>query len=200
MPKIQYLGIQRFRNDSAFAGQKAMISAFAENGGLPFYNFLSYKKYEELKGGRKLRDYDKGVKRNTLFLREDTAHKQCEIVLDSGYVEKPFHFPLFGVSVTNLYSSQKYSTAYGTPSLSGLQDAIYAYRVIHNKTQNYVDIYTEIYVVGVDYADAADYKAIDKQVKEQIKSHTLPPIERPEGCPPLNAQVEQYLKGGCLNP
>ncbi len=193
----QTLTMRHCRNEDAFKGQKMMMQVFAECNGLSFggkvMNSINF--YDKYNDGKRHTKYDsKGVKRATYFVRKDNDAKRIELCVDSGFVEKPFNFWLLGVSVSNVYTTATFSSAYGKPSLSTWQNVFSTSRYTHNKSKTSVNVYREKYVLEVDFADKADYKALKKEMKEKEKAGTLEKFVRPEGFPPFNKYVTDAMK------
>lgn len=180
----QVLTLRHLRNEDAFKNQKMIVQVFAEcdkpSYGKKIMNSINfYSKYND--GKRHVRYDKKGVKRGTCFVRQDDDAKRIELCIDSMFVEKPFNFWLFGISASDVYSTSTFSSAYGKPSLSTWQNAFSTYRFTHNKSKKSVNIYREMYVLGVDFADKADYKALKKEMQEKAKAGKLEKFVRPEG-------------------
>lgn len=196
-PTCQILSQKKLRNEAALAGQKFALTAFATmSDPLLFAHFDVEPFYETLKDGKRYQQMKDGIKRRTIFVREDKATQHCQLVIDSALVEKPFNVPLFGVSLSHGYGSANFSTHGKTPTLAGLENAIYSMRLTHNKTQSYVNLYCELYVLGVDYADKKDFAELKKQLKEQKKSGTQPSFQCPSAeIPPFNKYVQTAMKG-----
>lgn len=193
----QCLTMNHLRNEAAFNGQKMIVQAFAEcdkptYGGRISTSLSFFDKYND---GKKHTLYDKkGVKMVTYSVRHNDAAKIIELVADSALVEKPFNIWLFGISMSDAYGLVTFSSAYGKPSLSTLQNNFSVYRMTHNKSQVSVTVYHERYMLGVDYANKEDYKAIKKELAAKAKAGTAEKFVRPEGVPPFSKYVSEAMK------
>lgn len=87
-----------------------------------------------------------------------------------------------------------FSSVYGKPSLSTWQSSVSSLRITHNKTQTYADRYVEMYPLGIDYADKADFKALRDELDEKRKNGTTEAFVRPEGFPPFNKYVTEAME------
>lgn len=188
-----------YRNEAAFSGQKMAIQMVASGTFDPFM-FLDlaekpFKHFDKFNDGKRHTEYyHKDKKLYTALIRQDEKAKRTEIVIDSMFVEKPFHFTLFGVSMSDLYSTCGYDASYGKPTLSAWKDVLLTYKFTHNKSKSSVNVCAEMYVLGVDYAEKADYKALKKELQEKAKNGTLEPFVRPEGIPPFNKYVTNAIE------
>ena len=193
----QTLSMRHLRNEDSFQNQKVMIQVFAECD-KPSYGANIMKAiefYDKYNDGKRHAEYDnKGVKKVTRFVRQAPSAHRTELCVDSGLVEKPFHFWLFGISVSDLYASATFNSAYGKPSLSTWQNYFSTRRWTHNKSNRSVNVYDELYVLGVDFADKEDYKALKKELKEKKKAGTQDKFVRPNGIPPFNKYVTDAMK------
>ncbi len=186
------LSMKRMRNDAAFAGQKEFVKVFAECN-TPSYGAKIMKQldfYNKYNDGKKHTKYGKGHKKlATGFVRNDKKAKRINLVVDSAYVEKPYNFWLFGVTISDVYSSSTFNSTYGKPSLSTWLNAFSAHRITHKKSKTSVNTYRESFVLGVDFADKADYKALKQQLKEKRTKFV-----RPQGYPGFNKYVTNAMK------
>ncbi len=193
----QCLMMRHLRNEDAFNGQKIIVQAFAECD-KPSYDgriARSVAFFDKYNDGKKHREYDKnGVKTVTYFVRNNEAEKRIELVSDSALVDKPINFWLFGVSLSDGYGLATFNSAYGKPSLSTMQNHFMVYRMTHNKSQVSVTIFRERYVLGVDFANKEDFKAIKKELKEKEKAGTAEKFVRPAGLPPFSKYVDEAMK------
>ncbi len=186
-PKCNIISQWLLEDKSAFEGQKMMLRAFAENND-PVYltTWTLSKMYDKIKEAGRYYAMDGDEKVAVLYLRETPGQKKCEIVLDSCFTDKPFRVPLFGLSVANLYEADTYDMQYGKPTLANIQNKVSMFRIIHNKTQGFVDMVTEFYPQEVDYATKAEYKAERKSGRKGFIA--------PENVPPFNANIERAMK------
>ncbi len=193
----QCLTMNHLRNEAAFNGQKMIVQAFAEcdkptYGGRISRSLSFFDKYND---GKKHPLYDKkGIKLVTYSVRHNEAAKTVELVADSALVEKPFNFWLFGISMSDGYGVATFSSAYGKPSLSTLRNNLSVFRMTHNKSQVSVTMFQERYILGVDFANKEDYKALKKELSEKAKAGTSEAFVRPEGVPPFSKYVAEAMK------
>lgn len=194
--KGQCLTMRTMRNEDAFSGQKLIIQAFAECGKPNYGAYINSfaKFYNEHNDGKKVTRYRKEAKLATYFARQDDAAKRIDIVMDSLLVDKPYNFWLFGVSMSDGYSVTSFNSAYGKPSLSTFQNDADVYRLTHNKSKVSVTLFSERYVLGVDFANKEDYKAIKKEMEEKAKAGNAEKFVRPEGMPPFSKYVTEAMK------
>lgn len=189
------LSQKALRNDSIFTGQRKLMASIASSTNfLPNVSFSSaikdFAKYDD--GRRHREDYGK-YKLGTIFVRHDDNAKRLELVKDSFFVEKPFNFWILGVTLSDVYSGMSFSSAYGKPGLSTLQNFTFSARVTHNKTQATVDKYIEVYVLGVDYDNKSGFKSLEKKLDAQRKSGSSEKFVRPDGLPPFNKYVTEAM-------
>lgn len=207
-PIQQILSRKILKDESALKGQKFWLQAYATESNPLNFTRLNIEglnkgteeiKYKELRQ-RAIKD---GEKVATRILRYDPKDQRLEYILDSGYVEKPRRIPLLGLSMTNIKLLVNLKTYNKVVKLSGLENMLVSYRVVHNKTQGYVDSYTEMYVLGFDYASKEDLKETKKDAKEnkkvakaKKKAGEGTPFERPVNAniPPFNKYVETAMK------
>ena len=186
------LSQRRMRNEAAFKGQKQLVQAFAECGN-PSYEEKILKKikfYNKYNDGKRHVEYYEGHKKlATCFVKHDKNAKRIDLVIDSMFVEKPLNLWLFGITVSDVYSSSSFNSAYGKPSLSTWMNTISANRVTHKKSKTSVNTYCESYVLGVDFADKEDYKKLKQQLKEKKNKFV-----RPQGFPGFNKYVTNAMK------
>lgn len=184
------------RNESVFKGQKWQVEQVAKHTDfLPNVDISAvvdgYSKYND---GSRHQIYNGKNKVRSVFYRHDDKAQRLEFVSDSGYVDKPFNLWLFGVSLSDVYGSMTFSSAYGKPSLSALQCITFSGRITHNKTQVTVDRYAEVYVLGVDYDTKAGFKALERQLDVQRKKSATAGFVRPDGFPPFNKYVTEAME------
>lgn len=211
-PQRQILSRKVMRDENALKGQKMMLQIFATNNDPLLFMDLNVEKLNKAVGQlrkAKLAEYKQNfikndVKMGNTILRFDSINHHLEMMIDSGMVEKPVSIPLFGISMTNLSCLTNIKTNNNHQiKLSGLENMLVSYRVVHNKTQGFVDLYAEIYPIGVDYADKKDLQETKAQAKnnkkdskEKRKSGESTTFERPSSSniPPFNKYVEAAMK------
>lgn len=207
-PRKQILSRKVLRDENVLKGQKTALQVFATyNSPLDFLNIrvenlneaLSKKKTNEIRH----QEFKDGVKRCTRIVRKDTTTNRIEYIMDSCYVEKPFTIPLVGLSVTNLNVIAYLKLHNNQVSLTGLENVVISHRIVHNKSQNFVDLYTEIYPLDADYADKKDLEATKSQAKENKKdskdnrkSGAGNTFDRPTNTniPPFSKYIEAAMK------
>ncbi len=159
------LSVNKYMNKNALTGESKMLKALASYiEPTMFIYFDGHKKYDSLRGSRRIKDSWKRAGSIT-YMNEDSINKRCEVVQDSMFADKPFKIPLFGFAFANIYTSETYSTEKGAPKIHCLLNASDRYRVYQTKTMGYVDEYVELYVLGIDYVTKEEKKA-DKKLKE----------------------------------
>lgn len=211
-PKRQVLSRKVMRDENALKGQKMMLQTYATNNDPLMFMDLNVENLNKALG--QLREMKKAgikqifmkndVKLGNRILRYDSINHHLEVMIDSGMIEKPVNIPLFGISMTNLSSLANLKTSSNHQiRLSGLENMLLSYRVVHNKTQGFVDLYAEIYPIGADYADKKDLqeskaqaKDNKKDSKEKRKSGEGTTFERPSNAniPPFSKYVETAMK------
>lgn len=191
------VSMKRMRNEAAFAGQKEFVKVFAECNS-PSYGAKIMKQiafYNKYNDGKRHTKYGKGHKKiATGFVRHNKNAKRIDLVIDSAYVEKPFNFWLFGVTVSDIYSSSSFSSAYGKPCLSTWLNTVSTDRITHKKSKTSVTTYRECFVLGVDFADKEDYKTLIKNLQEKKKAGNSPKFVRPQGFSGFNKYVTNAMK------
>lgn len=186
-PKCQIISAKLLENKKALEGQPFALKVFAENN-LPTYltNWSLYDMYDELKGGKRNVVTYKDKKVNVFYMKENPQNNECQIVADSGFVEKHLHLALFGISVANMYEADTYTTQYGKPMLTGILNKTAMYRIIHNKSKGFVDVVTEFYIQGADYLTKEEYQ------EDKKKGYIA--FVRPDGVPPFNPNIEKAMQ------
>lgn len=181
------LSEDKYKDEKAFEGESKMLKSIANfSDPTSFASFNGYKYYNALKGSRRLGSSWKRTG-GIYYMNEDSINKRCEIVRDSMFSDKPFKIPLLGFSFANMYNSETYSTELGAPRLYNLINMTDRYRVYQTKTMGYVDMVTEMYILGIDYASKEERKA-DKKLK-------LTPFERPKGIVAAGDWLTTTIKG-----
>lgn len=210
-PIKQILSRKVMRDESAIKDQKMALQIFATNNDpLKFVSLNSEnisKALAQMIEAKKteVKQYmmKDDAKMANRILRYDSIHHHLEVLIDSGLVEKPVKVPLFGVSMTNLYCQANLKTSNNQVKLTGLENMLVSYRIVHNKTQGFVDLYAEMYPIGADYADKKDLQETKAQAKdnkkdskEKRKSGEITSFERPSNTniPPFNKYVEAAMK------
>lgn len=207
-PKRQVLSRKVLRDENALKGQKISLQVFATyNNPLDFLNikvenlneaFLK-KKTNEIRQ----QEFKDGVKRFTKIVRKDTTSNRIEYIVDSCFVEKPFNIPLLGLSITNVNVLAYLKIHNNQVGLTGLENIVISHRIVHNKTQSFADLYTEIYPLETDYADKKDLEATKDQAKENKKdskenrkSGAGNTFEQPTNAniPPFSKYIEAAMK------
>ena len=184
------------RNEEVFKDQKWQIKSVGELANdLPGSDVSDViKDFDKYDDGKKHYFYYKNQKYKTVFVRHDDKAQRMELVQDSGFVERPFNVWILGVSLSDCYRTSTFSSVYGKPSLSTWQSSVSSLRITHNKTQAYADRYAEMYPIGIDYADKADFKAQRNEIEEKKKNGTQEAFVRPEGFPPFNKYVTEAME------
>ena len=181
------LSEDKYKDEKAFEGESKMLKSIANfSDPTSFASFNGYKYYNALKGSRRLGSCWKRTG-GIYYMNEDSINKRCEIVRDSMFSDKPFKIPLLGFSFANMYNSETYSTELGAPRLYNLINMTDRYRIYQTKTMGYVDMVTEMYILGIDYASKEERKA-DKKLK-------LTPFERPKGIVAAGDWLTTTIKG-----
>lgn len=170
-----------------YDSQSVWVQAFADPESSMFFKINNYTLYDKLKDNTKIITYKKKEKIMVKYMKEDPKKQTCEIITDSGFVGRPFNFPLFRISITNLYANEKYTTKSGKPKLSNLLSYTRMMRVILNKTKKFIDIVDEYYPMEFDYITK-------EQMKEERKDKVQKPFVRPENMPELNPLIEKAIK------
>ena len=196
LKKDLQLSQKLLRNESVFEGQKKMVKGLGSEL-LPFSNCVKVSSaitnFPKYKIGKRYHHYKGENKLYTSFFRRDDKAQRLECVCDSGYVDKPFNLWIFGLSISDVYRTVSFNSAYGKPGLSTLQNSTCSARLTHNKTKTAIDMYVEAYVLGVDYDTKAGLKALEKQLAAKRKSGTMEPFVRPTGFPPFNKNVAEAM-------
>ncbi len=192
--KYLQLSQKQLCNKSVFEGQKKLVQLLAGNGSFGSVKVASaIKEYPKYKNGKRISEYMGKKKVGTYFFRRDDKAQRLDFVCDSGFVDKPFNLWIFGLSISDIYSTTSFNSAYGKPSLSTFQNSTRSMRITHNKTKAAVDLYVDVYVLGVDYDTKAGFKALEKQLDAKRKSGTMEPFVRPSGIPPFNKYVAEAM-------
>lgn len=186
-PKVKKLSELTYTDVKALGEQSTAIQVFADDDESGFFRIRNHPLYDDLKEGARVTGHRGDRKVCVYHMTEDTARQTCEITLDSGYVDKPFNFPLFRISISDYYRSEKYTTASGKPKLVNLLSCMNKYRVTMNKTKKTVDIVAEYYPLEFDYVTK-------DEMKEQRKDKQRVKFERPAGMPPLVSVMEEAKK------
>lgn len=175
-----------YENRNATTGESKMLKSLAScSDPTMFASFGGHILYNFLKGSRRIRNSWKRAG-SILYMNEDSVNKKCEIVHDSLFAEKPFKVPLFGFSFGNLYTCETYSTEYGAPKIYNLLNSSDRHRVYQTKTMGYVDEYTEVYVLGIDYATKEERMTDEKLKKTEFV--------RPQGIIPADDFMFEAMK------
>lgn len=186
-PKIKTVSEKSCVDLDFYKSQSMWVQAIADPDYPMFMRIRNYVLYDTLKNNRRLIVSDKKGKRLVVYMKEDSVNQTCEMITDSGFVEAPFHLPLFRISLTNLYVNEKYSTKSGMPKLANLLSYTRMMRVVLNKSKRFVDIVDEYYPLEFEYITK-------EQMKEERKDKTTIPFERPENMPALNPVMERAMK------
>lgn len=120
------------------------------------------------------------------YARFDWKNKRCSIVEDSVCFLKPFTFPFTGLAFSRFFRTETYDIHYGAPKLSNLANVLFGVRVTHKKSNTSLNIYSEAFVLDVDYASKEDY--------EKEKDADLGEFVEPTGFLPLNENVQNAMK------
>lgn len=186
-PKVKKMSELAYTDVKALGEQSTAIQVFADDDESQFFRIHNYPLYDALKEGARVTGHRGDRKVCVYHMKEDSLKQTCEITLDSGYVDRPFNFPLFRISISDHYRSEKYTTAYGKPKLVNLLSCMNKYRVTMNKTKKTVDIVAEYYPLEFDYVTK-------DEMKEQRKDKQRVKFERPAGMPPLVSVMEEAKK------
>lgn len=186
-PKVKKMSELAYTDVKALGEQSTAIQVFADDDESQFFRINNYPLYDALKEGARVTGHRGDRKVCVYHMAEDTVRQTCEITLDSGYVDKPFNFPLFRISISDHYRSEKYTTASGKPKLVNLLSCMNKYRVTMNKTKKTVDIVAEYYPLEFDYVTK-------DEMKEQRKNKQRVKFERPDNMPPLVSVMEEAKK------
>ena len=186
-PVCRIVSAKLLENKKTIEGQPFVLKTFAENN-LPTYltHWDTYKMYDRLKDGKREVAMFKDKKINVFYIKNDKQNKHCQVIADSGFVEKHLNIALFGISVANMYEADTYTTVYGKPSLTGIINKTAMFRIIHNKSKGFVDVVTEFYIQGTDYLTKEEYK--------EDKKKGYIPFVRPEGIPSFNPNIEKAMQ------
>lgn len=191
MARTSYGDANLLKSQSRFM---RILSQLGGPTGLCDYNLC--QKYDKLKNGVRL-PTDWKREGGVTYMNEDSVNKRCEIVVDSVFANKPFKFWIFPISFSNIYTSETYSLENGTPRLYDMQNKVNMYRIIRNKTKEFVDFGVEIYVYGIDYASKEDIKSDKQTLLEEFK---MPEgLEIPDMNPNIKKAMEHMTKFRHIN-
>ncbi len=125
------------------------------------------------------------------YARFDWKNNRCSYVEDSIRFLKPFTIPFLGYSIGHIFTTETYDIKYGVPRLANLVNLVHGFRLTHKKSKTSVDLYNEVFVLGVDYASQEDLEE-DKlaQVPEGTEEEDF---EEPSGYMPLNENVRKAM-------
>lgn len=193
--KYLLLSQKKLRNNSIFDDQKKLVVRAANSvSALPDINLSgAIKNFAKYDDGLRHTEYYGKHKEGTTFVRHNDKAKRLELVEDSFFVDKPFNLWILGITLSDMYSSMSFSSTYGKPSLSTLQNFTFSARVTHNKTHAAVDKYIEAYVLGVDYDDKNGFKTLEKQLEARRNSGSKEKFVRPDGFPSFNRYVAEAM-------